>query len=116
MKNFNLLLFLLLKLELFHILNLNSKESMSATTGRQKYENPPLQIQLRGFFSKESRDFRTMIQLIHEEFSGDKDGIMKYCASCHIILTRAGRKLHENCEHVFSSSCIVGIILFFIWV
>ena len=47
------------------------------------------------------------MNMVHE-LSKDKDCVVKYCASCHIILTGAGFKLHQNCESVFISDSFAG--------
>jgi len=73
------------------------------------YKNPPLELSQRESLMNESRDFKLMMQMIHEELSNDKDCTIKYCADCHIILTRAANKLHSTCKSVFSSASIAGI-------
>ena len=84
-----------------------------ATSTKNQYKNPTLQVEKRVYLNKDSREFKNML-LIHEEFSNDKSSIIKYCASCHILLTRAGNLLHQNCENIFSSSSIVGIFRFLV--
>ena len=64
-----------------------------STSSRIVYKNPPLQIQKRQFYKKDSKEFKSMFQLLHEELSNDKECVVKYCGDCHIILTRAGHKL-----------------------
>jgi len=79
---------------------------MSSST--TNYSNPVMDIDHRIFVSIDSRDFKFAIQLIHEEFNKDADCVLKYCGTCNDILTRAGARIHEKCNNVYSSTSIAG--------
>ena len=84
---------------------------MSTSSTKINYKNPPIEVGKRAFYGKESKEFKSMMSIIHEELSTDKLCVVKYCANYHIILTRAGFQLHQNCENVFTSASLAGILV-----
>ena len=75
------------------------------------YSNPPEDLKKRVFLSQNEKKFKIMIDLVHAKMRDDKNSELKYCAICNEIAeTRAGAKLHKDCENVYTSKQLNGTI------
>ena len=73
----------------------------------QDYKNPDLDTS-RLFVSLTDRKIKIMIQILHALLQ-EANPEFRYCAKCHIVAeTRAGNRLHKECEPVYTSKQMKG--------